>query len=145
MHLSRICECRYTALKCLISLIGLACLVWNNVRQHEPLGRHCAEKALSVTVTPFFPQLWTENHESLNQNEKTTVVSDRLVSLLLCNIVADKHIRISIFIFAKGTKCSGDASFSKAPNSPLCWGFWRCHWQRQRLIMGCFKPQMHQH
>lgn len=34
-----------------------------------------------------------------------------LVCLLLYNIVADKHILISVFISARGTKCSGDASF----------------------------------
>ena len=31
--------------------------------------------------------------------------------LLLYNTVADKHILMSVFIFARGTKCSGDASF----------------------------------
>lgn len=38
------------------------------------------------------------------------MLSDILVWLLLCNAVADKHILITVFIFARGTKCSGDAS-----------------------------------
>lgn len=48
------------------------------------------------------------------------MLSDILVWLLLHNIVADKHILISVLMFARGTKCSGDASFSGEPNSPLC-------------------------
>ncbi len=47
------------------------------------------------------------------------MLSDIFVWLLLYNIVADKHILLSAFIFARGTKCSGDASFSDAPNSVL--------------------------
>lgn len=43
------------------------------------------------------------------------MLSDILVWLLLSNTAADKHILISVFIFARGTKCSGDASFLKHP------------------------------
>lgn len=47
------------------------------------------------------------------------MLSNVLVSLLLYNIVADIHILVSVFIFARETKCSGDASFSDAHSSPL--------------------------
>lgn len=40
------------------------------------------------------------------------MLSDILVWLLLYNIVADKHILLSVFIFARGTKCSGGSPFS---------------------------------
>lgn len=68
-----------------------------------------------------------------------------MVCLLLYNVAVDKHVFISVFISARGKKCSWDASFFCSTPLSSTVSLLMLLLAKAGLIMGHFKPGIHQH
>lgn len=102
------------------SLIGLACLVWSKHRLHSHESwKTCIERIYCISMSQpmcrnglkLFFQLWNRKQKTveIRINMLDNTLRDIVVWLLLYNIVADKHILLSVFYFRKRNKM-----------------FWRC-------------------
>lgn len=102
----------------------------NALYGHESAGEHSVETGLSF----FFFFNYEQKPMEKGINVQDGMLGDVFLWLLLHNIIADKHIPyICVYFF-----CQREQNVHPEPNSLLC-----C-WQRQGLIMGCFKPRRHQ-
>ncbi len=147
------------------SLTGLACAAWSKQIQHaQKFQSHESENMYRKnilykheSVVPTL-QKWLKawrlnpfffNYETVNRKpwkwESICEITCSVISLYGCYYITLLLINTSSYLLLFLPEEQNVLEMHPFLMHPtLCCRFWRCYWQRQGLIMGCFKPRMHQ-